>query len=72
MLKLASFAGMGSNGIADDTPLEALDSTQPTCSHCNKPNDKSYADTVWETMQFCNESCLGKTTPLPPCQSREI
>ncbi len=29
------------------------------CEHCCKPNPSDFAHVVWETMQFCDENCLG-------------
>ena len=58
-MKLASFADLGSNGITDDTPVTAMDKT-PVCAQCSKPNTANFAAVVWETLQFCNETCLSE------------
>ena len=62
MLKLANFADLTGPSdssvpaVSDDVPS----SGQACCSQCGKKNDKGYAAIVWETMQFCDEKCLGE------------
>ena len=60
LLRLASFADLASNGIQDCTPLTAMKSV-PVCGFCGSgTNLINSANIVWETMHFCNESCLGE------------
>uniref|UniRef100_A0A0K2TUK9 Putative LOC101855726 [Aplysia californica] n=1 Tax=Lepeophtheirus salmonis TaxID=72036 RepID=A0A0K2TUK9_LEPSM len=57
-LKLASFAGMGRNGIADQTPVSGHCKIS-RCKQCSNEIDiNSNTTLIWETMQFCNEKCL--------------
>ncbi|QQP40765.1 Putative LOC101855726, partial [Caligus rogercresseyi] len=57
-LKLASFAGLGQNGIADTTPVSGHGNISG-CKQCQKEIDKTVDQLLmWETMQFCCETCL--------------
>ena len=57
MLKLASFADLGSNGISDGTPMTTLD--LGNCGQCSNKVDNPMNALIWEAMIFCNVTCLG-------------
>jgi hypothetical protein len=65
-LKLASFADMGSNGITDSSSQQD-DAKSGECSQCKKDILGFKSATVWETMQFCDDTCLGKCDFLRNC-----
>ena len=57
MLKLASFADLGSNGISDETPLTK--EVHGCCGQCSHKVDNLIHSLIWEAMIFCNVTCLG-------------
>lgn len=63
VLKLASFAGMDTNGITDESSTPAAEKI-PLCGFCGKRNTSLFAAFVWETMQFCDEECLSKAEKI--------
>ena len=58
MLKLASFADLGQNGISDGTPMSSEGVNQ--CGQCSNKIDDLDNSLMWEAMLFCNVNCLGK------------
>ena len=71
VLKLASFAGMSSNGISaadivdDPADNEMTEPVTGQCALCEKDINGYKSAVVWETMQFCQaEKCLSKCTTL--------
>ena len=69
VLKLASFAGMSSNGISaadivdDPADNEMTEPVTGQCALCEKDINGYKSAVVWETMQFCQaEKCLSKCT----------
>jgi len=70
-LKLASFSSMGQpsqqsqNGSqspvkGETKPAQGTEGAkQDACSHCTRGLSNIYQSIVWETMQFCDENCLG-------------
>jgi len=63
-LKLASFGDLSKNGTSEAESSSEPSSDSPTtegcCSHCNGSVPSLHSALVWETMQFCNEHCLGE------------
>jgi len=73
-LKLASFSTMGQpsqqsqNGASSPVKGESKagqgggteGAKQDACSHCARGLTNIYQSIVWETMQFCDENCLGQ------------
>ena len=64
-LKLASFSTMAQKSPgAAGAEGEGSSSTNKTlrggCAQCKTRIENMYEAIVWETMQFCNESCLGQ------------
>jgi len=73
-LKLASFSSMGQpsqqsqNGALSPVKGESKSiqgggtegAKQDACSHCARGLNNIYQSIVWETMQFCDENCLGQ------------
>jgi len=72
-LKLASFSSMdqpsqnSQNGV--DSPVKGETNAkscgndgakEDACSHCARRLTNIYQSIVWETMQFCDENCLGQ------------
>eukprot|EP00092_Neocalanus_flemingeri_P002193 GFUD01002333.1.p1 GENE.GFUD01002333.1~~GFUD01002333.1.p1 ORF type:complete len:1322 (-),score=442.13 GFUD01002333.1:282-4247(-) len=71
-LKLASFSSMGQpsqqsqNGTMSPVKGETKGAQgtegakQDACSHCARGLNNIHQSIVWETMQFCDENCLGQ------------
>ena len=58
MLKLASFADLGQNGISDSIPVTCEEVNK--CGQCSKRVHDLDNPLMWEAMLFCNINCLGK------------
>lgn len=63
-LKLACFGDLSKNGTSEvessTEPSSESQTSEGCCSHCNGSVPSLHSALVWETMQFCNEHCLGE------------
>merc|ERR1719244_908753 len=77
-LKPASFSAMGQESVtekegSDTNQLSTEDKSgarEDACSKCDKAIADKYRAVVWETMQFCDENCLGlRQAAMDHCSS---